>query len=35
MPVIIEWSFADGTKEVETIPVEIWRKNEENSRRCL
>jgi len=29
MPVIIEWTYEDGTKEVETIPVEIWRKNEE------
>ncbi len=29
MPVIIEWEFKDGTKEVERIPVEIWRKNEE------
>ena len=29
MPVIIEWTFADGTKEVERIPVEIWRKNEQ------
>lgn len=29
MPVIIEWTFADGTKEVEKVPVEIWRKNEE------
>ncbi len=28
MPVIIEWTFEDGTKEMETIPVEIWRKNE-------
>ena len=28
MPVIIEWTYADGTKEVERIPVEIWRKNE-------
>ncbi|HJW28958.1 MAG TPA: hypothetical protein VJ508_06865, partial [Saprospiraceae bacterium] len=28
MPVIIEWTFKDGTKEVERIPVEIWRKNE-------
>ncbi|MEL6866756.1 MAG: M1 family aminopeptidase [Bacteroidota bacterium] len=28
MPVIIEWTFEDGTKEVERIPVEIWRKNE-------
>ncbi len=29
MPVIIEWTYADGTQEVERIPVEIWRKNEE------
>ncbi len=29
MPIIIEWTFADGTKEVERVPVEIWRKNEE------
>ena len=30
MPVIIEWTFDDGTTEVETIPVQIWRKNENN-----
>ncbi|GJM36433.1 MAG: aminopeptidase [Saprospiraceae bacterium] len=30
MPVIIEWTFEDGTKEVERIPVEIWRLNENN-----
>jgi len=28
MPVILEWTFEDGTTEVERIPVEIWRKNE-------
>lgn len=28
-PIIIEWTFKDGTKEIETIPAEIWRKNEE------
>jgi AAA+ ATPase superfamily predicted ATPase len=28
MPLIIEWTFTDGTKEVERIPAEIWRKNE-------
>ncbi len=28
MPVIIEWTFEDGTTEKERIPVEIWRKNE-------
>ena len=28
MPVIIEWTYADGTKEIERIPAEIWRLNE-------
>ncbi len=28
MPVIIEWTFEDGSTEVERVPVEIWRKNE-------
>lgn len=28
MPVILEWTFEDGTKEVQRIPAEIWRKNE-------
>jgi hypothetical protein len=28
MPIIIEWTYEDGTKEIEYIPVEIWRKNE-------
>ncbi len=28
MPVIIEWTFDDGTTEIERVPVEIWRKNE-------
>jgi hypothetical protein len=29
MPIIIEWTFEDGTTEIETVPVEIWRHNEE------
>ncbi len=29
MPIILEWTFADGTKEVERIPAEVWRKDEE------
>ena len=29
MPLIIEWTFTDGSKEVENIPAYIWRKNEE------
>ena len=28
MPVIIEWTFKDGTKEIERLPAEIWRNNE-------
>lgn len=28
MPVIIEWTFKDGTKEVQQVPVTVWRKNE-------
>lgn len=29
MPVIIEWTYKDGTKEIERIPAEIWRVNEQ------
>ena len=28
MPIIIEWTFEDGTKEVDRIAVNVWRKNE-------
>jgi len=28
MPLIIEWTFKDGSKEINRIPVQIWRKNE-------
>ena len=28
MPIIVEWTFKDGTKEVDRIPVTIWRLNE-------
>jgi hypothetical protein len=28
MPVIIEWTFKDGTKEIDRLPAEIWRTNE-------
>jgi hypothetical protein len=27
-PIIIEWTYSDGTKEVETVPAYIWRKDE-------
>jgi hypothetical protein len=29
MPIILEWTYADGSKEIERIPAEIWRKNEQ------
>ncbi|MEO5650183.1 MAG: M1 family metallopeptidase [Ginsengibacter sp.] len=28
MPIILEWTFKDGTKEVEKLPAQVWRKNE-------
>jgi hypothetical protein len=28
MPVIIEWTYKDGSKEIERLPAEIWRVNE-------
>jgi len=29
MPVIIQWTYKDGTTEIERIPAEIWRVNEQ------
>ncbi|MBP6285742.1 MAG: M1 family metallopeptidase [Ferruginibacter sp.] len=28
MPIIVEWTFKDGTKQVDRIAVQVWRKNE-------
>jgi hypothetical protein len=28
MPIIIEWTYVDGSKETDRIPVYVWRKNE-------
>ncbi len=28
MPIIVEWTYKDGTKEVEKIPAPVWRYNE-------
>lgn len=28
MPLILEWTYADGSTEIEKLPAEIWRKNE-------
>ena len=30
MPIIVEWTYKDGSKEVEKIPVTIWRLNEKS-----
>lgn len=27
-PIVIEWTYKDGSKEIERIPAEIWRENE-------
>lgn len=29
MPIIIQWNYEDGSQEIQRIPAEIWRKNEE------
>lgn len=29
MPLLIEWTFTDGTKELDRIPAYIWRKDEQ------
>ncbi len=28
MPIVIEWTYKDSTKEVERIPAQVWRLNE-------
>ncbi|MBP7316275.1 MAG: M1 family metallopeptidase, partial [Chitinophagaceae bacterium] len=28
MPIIVEWTYKDGTTEVEKIPAQVWRLNE-------
>ena len=35
MPVILQLTFDDGSQEVQTIPVEIWRKNNEQVTKVL
>ena len=35
MPLIVEYSYADGTKEVVTYPPEIWRKSDKEVSRVL
>ncbi|HYH16053.1 MAG TPA: M1 family aminopeptidase, partial [Flavisolibacter sp.] len=28
MPIIVEWTYKDGSKEVDRIPAQVWRYNE-------
>lgn len=35
MPIIIEFTFADGSTEVQRIPAEIWRRDEEKVSRVF
>ena len=35
MPIIIEWSYADGSKEIERIPAQVWRHNEKNVTKAF
>ena len=34
-PLIIEFTYADGSKKVEKIPAEIWRKNENEVKKVF
>jgi hypothetical protein len=29
MPVIVEWTYKDGSKEVDRVPVSVWKLNEQ------
>ncbi len=35
MPIILEWEFEDGTKEIERIAAEVWRKNEKELKKVF
>lgn len=34
-PIVIEWTYKDGTKEIEKIPAEIWRINETEVKKVF
>ncbi|MBM3177382.1 MAG: M1 family metallopeptidase [Bacteroidetes bacterium] len=34
-PVIIEWTYKDGSKEIEKIPAEVWRTNENEFKKVF
>ena len=33
MPIIIEWTFKDGSKEIDRIPAQVWRLNENQVKK--
>jgi len=35
MPIIVEYSYADGSTERVTYPVQVWRKNEDAVRKLV
>ncbi len=35
MPIIIEWTYKDGTTEIEKIPVNIWKLNEQQANKVF
>ncbi len=35
MPIILEWTFEDGSTEIEKLPVEIWRLNEDGFKKVF
>lgn len=35
MPLVIEWTYKDGSKELETVPAEVWRTNENEIKKIF
>ncbi len=35
MPIIVEYAYADGTKDLVTYPVQVWRKNDQSVKKML
>ena len=35
MPVTIEWIYTDGTKEIDRLPAQIWRRNEYETQQTF
>ncbi len=35
MPVIVQWTYADGTSEIDRIPAGVWRHNESEFKKAF